>query len=104
MTKLKLIKRDFHGTIITDYEVEIQNLEIESNLEFLKLQDIVNKQIEFELKEILEEKIYSSIEKTPKFNAFDKIENIIKKYNIQIKQLYGINRNNSLKTGLKKRI
>lgn len=94
--KIKINKKRFCGTIITDYEVEIQNFDIESNLEFLNLQDILNKQIDFSLKEILEEKIYSNIGKVPNYNMFETVENIIKKYNIQIRELYGLNRNINL--------
>lgn len=102
--KIKINKKRFCGTIITDYEVEIQNLDIESNLEILDLQDILNKQIDFSLKEILEEKIYSNIGKVPNYNVFETVENIIKKYNIQIRELYGLNRNISLKVAYKKQI
>lgn len=61
------------------------------------MQDILNKQIDFSLKEILEEKIYSGILKTSNYNAFERIESVIKKYGIQIKELYGTNRNIDLK-------
>lgn len=95
--KIKINKKRFSGIVITDYEVEIQNFDMESNLEFFNLQEILNKQIDYSLKEILEEKIYSDIGKVPNCNMFETIENAIKKYNIQIKELYGLNRSISLK-------
>lgn len=94
---IKINKKRFCGLLITDYEVELQNLEKENETKLLNLNDIIKKQNEFALKEILEDQIYSNIEKTLNSNAFETIENIIKKYNINISQLYGINRSDKLK-------
>ena len=102
--KIKINKKRFCGTVITDYEVEIKNLDIKLNLEILNLQDILNKQINFGLKEILEEKIYSIIGRLPNYNTFETVEKIIEEYNIQINELYGLNRSVSVKVANKKQI
>lgn len=83
--KIKINKKRFSGLIITDYEVEFQNIDDEF------LEEIMQKQNEFSLKEILEEKIYSSLQVIPNYNIFDKVKIPLKKYDIQIKELYGIN-------------
>ena len=87
--KIKINKKRFCGTIITDYEVEIQNADKQNELKLLE--DVLKKQEEFSLKEILEEKIYSVTEKQPNFKKFQMIENIIKKYNIKIKEVHVLN-------------
>jgi hypothetical protein len=89
--KIGIDKKRFSGLIVTDYEVEFQNIDTEFQQEFLKLEDILKKQEEFSLKEILEEKIYLNSLKYPNFNLFLTVENIIKSYNITIKELYGVN-------------
>lgn len=89
--KIKINKKRFCGIIITDYEVEIQNADKQKELKLLDLEDILKKQEEFSLKEILEEKIYSIAEKQPNFKKFQMIENIIKKYNIKIKEVHVLN-------------
>lgn len=87
--KIKINKKRFSGTIITDYEVEIEpdNKEIESKF----IDDINKKQTEFYLKEIIEEKIYSESKKKPNYSVFEIVESFTKKYNISIKGLYGVN-------------
>lgn len=89
--KMKINKKRFCGIIITDYEVEIQRNAEKEEIEILDLDDILEKQAEFSLKEILEEKIYSNLAKQPNFNRFEAIENFVKKYDIRIKELHGIN-------------
>ena len=89
--KIKINKKRFSGVIITDYEVEMKKFEEKKELNFFDLEDILLKQKDFSLKEILEEKIYTSIEKQPNYSFFETIEEIIKKYNIEISTLYGIN-------------
>lgn len=89
--KIRINKKRFSGIIITDYEVEFQNLEEKNELEILNLEDIFIKQKEFLLKEILEEKIYSSLAKQPSYSSFETVEKIIEKCNIKISELYGIN-------------
>lgn len=89
--KIKIDKKRFSGLIITDYEVEFQNADIECEQELFELEDILKKQKEFSLKEILEEKIYLNSAKHSNFNVFQTVENIIKSYNIAIKELYGVN-------------
>lgn len=102
--KIKINKKRFCGTVITDYEVEIQNFDKELNLEILNLQGILNKQRDFSLKEILEEKIYSIIGRLPNYNAFETVEKIIEEYNIQINELHGLNRYINLEIARKKQI
>ena len=72
-------KKRFSGLIINDYEVEYKNKEsdIEGN--------------EYSLKEILEERTYSTYVKLPNYNLFSAILDIIKRYDINIKELYGKN-------------
>lgn len=72
-------KKRFSGLIINDYEVEYKNKEsdIEEN--------------EYSLKEILEERTYSAYVKMPNYNLFSAILDIIKRYDINIKELYGKN-------------
>lgn len=94
---IKINKKRFCGLVITDYEVKLQDCNEENKIELLDFNDIQRKQEEFSLKEILEEKLYYNIENMPNYNTFETIENIIKKYNIKINQLYGINRSDSLK-------
>lgn len=94
---IKINKKRFCGLVITDYEVKLQDCNEENKIELLDFNDIQGKQEEFSLKEILEEKLYYNIENMPNYNTFETIENIIKKYNIKINQLYGINRSDSLK-------
>lgn len=88
---IKINTKRFCGSIITDYEVEFQNIDENPEIKILNLEDILKKQAEFSLKEILEERIYSNVEKQPNFSRFQMVENIIEKYKIQIKELYGIN-------------
>ncbi len=87
--KIKITKKRFNGIVITDYEVEIEKSDEEDKIKFLE--DVTRKQKEYELKEILEEKIYAECEKQPNFNIFQTVQNIIKKYNITIKELKGKN-------------
>lgn len=89
--KIKINKKRFCGIIITDYEVEIQKNINNEKTKFLDIDDILEKQEEFSLKEIIEEKVYSNFAKQPDFNRFEMIENFIKRHNIKIKKLYGIN-------------
>lgn len=89
--KIKINKKRFCGIIITDYEVEIQKNINNEKTKFLDIDDILEKQEEFSLKEIIEEKVYSNFAKHPDFNRFEMIENFIKRHNIKIKKLYGIN-------------
>lgn len=89
--EVKINKKRFSGTIINDYEVEFENADETSNIEILDKQDIIEKTAEFDLKEILEEKIYSDAEKYLSYNTFQRVESIIKKYDIKISKLYGIN-------------
>lgn len=83
--KIIINKKRFSGLIITDYEVEFENKNEE------ELIDIYQKQKEYSLKEILEEKTYSEYIKLPNYNLFKTIQDLIKKYNIEIKELHGIN-------------
>ncbi len=85
--KIKINKKRFSGTIITDYEVEKK--EDVSEEEKLLLE-------EFYCKELYEEKIYkSSIERIKleeaSYSKFEIIRKIIDEEKILIKQLYGIN-------------
>ena len=89
--KIKINEKRFCGIIITDYEVEIQKNINNEKTKFLDIDDILEKQEEFSLKEIIEEKVYSNFAKQPDFNRFEMIENFIKRHNIKIKKLYGIN-------------
>ena len=89
--RIKIDKKRFSGLIITDYEVEFRKHEIECEQKILDIEDILKKQEEFSLKEILEEKIYMNSLKYPNFSAFRTIENIMENYNIKIKELYGVN-------------
>lgn len=88
---IKINKKRFNGTIITDYEVEFQELEKCQEQEILNVEEILQKQAQYSLKEILEEKIYSIVAKQPNYNVFETTQEIIKKYNIKISKLYGIN-------------
>lgn len=80
--EIKIEKKRFNGSVICDYEIELDRG---------KLCDIEQKETEFSLKDILEEKIYSNIEKT---NRFNEVRDIIEKYNVHICELIG--RNGSL--------
>ena len=71
----------------TDYEVELKN----KDCEMLDSINIAEKQKEFCLKEILEEQIYNKLVEMHKHNMFDEVRNVIEKYNIQVKELVGIN-------------
>lgn len=86
--KIKINKKRFSGVVITDYEVEFKKNEPIDKIDGLKIGEIIEKQKDFSLKEIIEERIYSSTEKS---NVSAVIKNTIKKYNIKIKELYGIN-------------
>lgn len=101
MEKSKLIKKDFHGIIINDYEIEIPNFEIKTDEDILDLKDILQKTKEFSLKDIIEEKIYNKLGIMPNNSIFEKVDSNIKNYNIQIKELYGANRNSCLKYNVK---
>ena len=59
-----------------------------------KLCDIEDKQTDFSLKDILEEKIYSNIGKTKECIRFNEVRDIIERYNVHICELIG--RNSSL--------
>ena len=84
---IKINKKRFCGFVTTDYEVEFEN----ENSGKLDLVDIIEKQKEFSLKEILEEQIYNNVVKLDKYNTFDEVRKIIEEYNIHIKELRGIN-------------
>lgn len=86
--KIKINKKRFAGIVITDYDVEFKNNEPISKTEGINIEEIIEKQKDFTLKEIIEEKIYSNKEN---IHVFEKTKNTIKKYNIKVKQLYGIN-------------
>ena len=83
--EIKIEKKRFNGFVICDYEIELDRE---------KLCDIEQKETEFSLKDILEEKIYSNIEKTKEYNRFKEVRDIIEKYNVHICELIG--RNGSL--------
>ena len=83
--EIKIEKKRFNGFVICDYEIELDRE---------KLFDIKETQIEFSLKDILEEKIYNRIEKTKEYNRVNEVIDIIEKYNIHICELIG--RNGSL--------
>ena len=83
--EIKIGKKRFNGFVICDYEIELDRE---------KLFDIKETQIEFSLKDILEEKIYNRIEKTKEYNRVNEVRDIIEKYNIHICELIG--RNGSL--------
>lgn len=87
--KIKINKKRFNGIVITDYEVEIEKNDEEDETEVLE--SIIKKQTEFALKEILEERIYTESKKQLNFNIFQTVQNAIKKYKINIKELNGIN-------------
>ena len=80
--EIKIKKKRFNGFVICDYEISLEN---ESSI------DILKEQTEFELKDILEEKIYNNVGKINKYNRYDEVRNIIKKYNIDISELIGKN-------------
>ena len=80
--EIKIKKKRFNGFVICDYEISLEN---ESSI------DILKEQTEFELKDILEEKIYNNVGKINKYNRYDEVRNIIKKYNIDIRKLIGKN-------------
>lgn len=86
--KIRINKKRFSGTIISDYEIECEKI---GEREISEQNFVAEKQNKFLLKEIFEEIIYSEFEKMPNYNRFIKIQKLIKKYNIEIKQLYGIN-------------
>ena len=86
--QIKIKKKRFSGIVITDYEVEFGKMDEE---EALKLEDILHKQSEFSLKEIIEEKIYTQFQKLPNYNRFETTKELIEKYNLKIKELHGIN-------------
>ena len=83
--EIKIEKKRFNGFVICDYEIELDRE---------KLCDIEDKQTEFSLKDILEEKIYSNIEKTKECIRFNEVRDIIERYNVHICELIG--RNSSL--------
>lgn len=83
--EIKIEKKRFNGFVICDYEIELDRE---------KLCDIEDKQTEFSLKDILEEKIYSNIEKTRECIRFNEVRDIIERYNVHICELIG--RNSSL--------
>ena len=83
--EIKITKKRFNGFVICDYEIELDRE---------KLCDIEDKQTEFSLKDILEEKIYSNIEKTKEYIRFNEVRDIIERYNVHICELIG--RNSSL--------
>lgn len=86
--KIKINRKRFSGTIITDYEVEF--CEISENTE-LELRDMLNKENEFSLKEMLEGKIYENSLNRLNLGTYRTVKETINKYNIKIKELYGIN-------------
>lgn len=86
--QIKIKKKRFAGVIITDYQVEFEKMD---ENEALNLEDIEQKQIDFFLKEIIEEKIFEKFQKLPNYNRFETIQKLITKYNLKIKELYGIN-------------
>lgn len=88
--KIKVNKKRFSGSIITDYEVEFLDTE-EIITKSWKIRNLIEKQEEFCLKEMLEEKIYTDIIKQPIFNTFTNVQENIKKHKIEIKMLFGIN-------------
>ena len=80
--EIKIAKKRFNGFVICDYEVELDKE---------NLCDMEEKQKEFFLKDILEEKIYSNIEKTKEYNTFNEVRDIIEGYNVHICELIGKN-------------
>jgi len=86
--KVKINKKRFSGTIITDYEVEFS--EINENIE-LDLKDTLNRTNYFSLKEMIEEKVYQSASKSLNLNTYRTVKEILNQYNIKIKELYGMN-------------
>lgn len=88
---IKIGKKRFSGSIITDYEVEFKEIEKSEKQELLNTEDILQKQKEYSLKEIIEENIYTNVQKQPNYNLFETIQENIKKYNIKVSKLYGIN-------------
>lgn len=93
---IKINKKRFCGLIITDYEVEFQKDSEEDEIKMLEIKDIIKKKEIFSLKEILEERIYSKVQNSLNNNTFEIVENIIKRYNIRVNILYGINRHDKL--------
>ena len=88
---IKINKKRFCGNIITDYEVEFGNIPEKSlKFEFLNLNSILNKE-EFDLKEILEGNIYLKVSEIQNFRWIEIIEEIIKKYDIKVQEIYGMN-------------
>jgi len=85
--KIKINKKRYNGLIITDYGVELDK----NKLDLSNLKEILKKQDEFYLKEILEERIYTLSKTQPSFKAFATIRNIIKENNIKVRQIYGAN-------------
>lgn len=84
--KIKINKKRFNGTIITDYEVNSEKIPYNSNI----------KAEEFYNKEIYEEKVYNeSLQRVQLSEAncskFQIIRNIIKQYEIKIDAIYGLN-------------
>ena len=86
--KIKINKKRFNGLIITDYEVKIGKT---NTNEIQDLEEIISKQKEYFLKEILEEQIYNIVGNQPDFKRFEMIKNIIKNYNIKIENIFGLN-------------
>ena len=80
--EIKIEKKRFNGFVVCDYEIALEN---GSSIDGLK------EQTEFSLKDILEEKIYSNIEKINEYNIYNEVRNIIEKYNIHISELIGKN-------------
>lgn len=93
---IKINKKRFCGLVITDYEVELQKNKEKDEMEMLEIDNIIEEKERFSLKEILEERIYSKVQNTLNNNIFEMVENIIKRYNIRVNRLYGINRHNKL--------
>ncbi len=89
--KIKINKKRFCGLIINDYEVKIEEENIENKPEYFNLVDVIKKKNDFKLKEILEEKIYLCVMKQANYKRFEMIEKIIKESGIKIKNLYGSN-------------
>lgn len=89
--KIKINNKRFCGLVINNYEVEFKHNEFQQQSSILDIKDILDKQKEFYLKDILEEKIYSIIIEQTIHNQFETIENILKEYKIEIKELYGVN-------------
>jgi len=86
--KIRINKKRYCGLIITDYKVEFGNINDE---EVLDMEDVFEKQKDFCLKEIIEAKVYSITQRNADFNRFEIVEDYIKKYNLKIKEIYGMN-------------